>query len=190
MANQLLPVFLKTDILNYLIVGAGNAGEEKLRNLFRHVDGAAVRLVTKEVGNECEDIIQANKGSIQVIKSAFDPKHLEGIDVVIAATNDRSANTYIREEAKKKGLLVNVVDTPDLCDFYLSSVVRIGELKIAISTNGKSPTVAKRIRELLEDVLPDELDELIANLGAYRAQLKGDLDYKIKKLNEITSEFK
>jgi precorrin-2 dehydrogenase/sirohydrochlorin ferrochelatase len=82
--------------------------------------------------------------------------------------------------------LVNIADTPELCDFYLGGIVTKGNLKIAISTNGKSPTAAKRIRQLLEEVLPDELDELLENLNSYRATLKGDFEYKVKAMNEVT----
>jgi precorrin-2 dehydrogenase / sirohydrochlorin ferrochelatase len=73
-----------------------------------------------------------------------------------------------------------------LCDFYLGSIVTKGDLKIAISTNGKSPTFSKRFRMMLEEVLPDELPQVLNNLRTIRDNLKGDFNYKIKKLNEIT----
>ena len=82
---------------------------------------------------------------------------------------------------------MNVADTPDLCDFYLGGIVTKGNLKVAISTNGKSPTAAKRLRQLLEEVLPDELDDLLENLHAYRETLKGDFEYKVKAMNEVTA---
>ena len=81
---------------------------------------------------------------------------------------------------------MNVADTPELCDFYLGGIVTKGNLKVAISTNGKSPTAAKRIRQLLEEVLPEELDDLLDNLNAYRATLKGDFEHKVKAMNEVT----
>src|SRR5205814_906851 len=83
--------------------------------------------------------------------------------------------------------LVNVADTPDLCDFYLGSIVKKGDLKIAISTNGRSPTMAKRVKEVLNDSFPDETQEVLENLSEIRNNLKGDLEMKVKKLNEITS---
>lgn len=190
MANELFPVFLKTDTLRYLIVGGGDAGDEKLRNLLRHVDLPNLKLVSIALNEACQRLVDENPAKIDFIQAEFNEAHLEGVDVVIAATNSRETNLEIRQVAKSKRLLVNVVDTPDLCDFYLSSVVKKGDLKIAISTNGKSPTLSKRMREFLEEALPEEIDELIQNLGAYRDQLKGDLDYKIKKLNEITQGFK
>ena len=88
--------------------------------------------------------------------------------------------------AAQRKILVNVADTPDLCDFYLGSIVQKGSLKIAISTNGKSPTAAKRIKEVLHDALPGELDEVIDNLQKVRNRLNGNFEAKVKKLNSIT----
>jgi precorrin-2 dehydrogenase / sirohydrochlorin ferrochelatase len=83
-----------------------------------------------------------------------------------------------------------VADTPELCDFYLGSIITKGELKIAISTNGKSPTLSKRIREFFEDILPENINDLILNLNEYRKTLKGDFEEKVNKLNELTASFK
>jgi siroheme synthase-like protein len=121
-----------------------------------------------------------------LIARAFKAADLEGIDLVILAINDKETSAKICQEAHKKGLLVNVADTPDLCDFYLSSIVQKGNLKLAISTNGQSPTAAKRIKEMLQDALPEELDAMIDNLHAIRNQLKGNFEEKVKKMNEIT----
>src|SRR6185369_15287108 len=104
----------------------------------------------------------------------------------IVAVNEPSVSGYIRVLAKQKKLLVNVADNPDLCDFYLGSIVQKGNLKIAISTNGKSPTAAKRIKEVLHEALPGELDDVIENLHKVRNKLNGNFEYKVKKLNKLT----
>jgi len=83
---------------------------------------------------------------------------------------------------------VNVADKPELCDFYLGSVVKKGNLKIAISTNGKSPTIAKRLKEMFNEVLPDQLDELLQNMHIIRNKLNGSFTDKINKLNTITRD--
>jgi siroheme synthase-like protein len=83
-------------------------------------------------------------------------------------------------------MLLNIADTPGLCDFYLSSIVQKGDLKIAISTNGKSPTLAKRLKEVFSELFPDELDEVLLNLHTLRDRMKGNLPEKIRKLNELT----
>ena len=82
---------------------------------------------------------------------------------------------------------MNVADTPDLCDFYMGSIVTRGSLKVAISTNGKSPTFAKRFRQVLEEILPHDTDDLLRNLKVIRDRLKGGFEYKVKELNRITS---
>ena len=77
-------------------------------------------------------------------------------------------------------------DTPDLCDFYLGGIVTKGNIKVAISTNGKSPTMAKRLRQFFEAVLPDEIDDLAKNLNQFRKGIKGDFALKVTKLNTLT----
>jgi|SRR6185437_14043868 len=187
--NQLFPVFFRLDQLQLLIVGGGKAGLEKSSFLFKNSDNANVTLVAIEIRDEIRDIAY-NHPHFKLIHREYQTEDLEGIDIVIAATEDHETNLLIRNEAKERGILVNVADTPELCDFYLGSVVKKGDLKIAISTNGKSPTFAKRMRELLEDVLPDNISSVIDNLRTIREKLKGDMEYKIKKMDEITSVLK
>ena len=108
--------------------------------------------------------------------------------MVIAATNNKEVNGKVYRDAKSQKIIVNVADTPALCDFYLGGIVTKGNVKIAISTNGSSPTLAKRLRQFFEDVLPDEIDDLVMNLNAYRVTLGDGLKSKVKKLNTLTQE--
>lgn len=188
--NLLFPTFLRLDKLHTLVVGAGEVGWEKLGMMFRHADNGKIRVVAPEIRPEIQELAKEYAGQIELRFKPFDDTDLEGIDVVIIATADHPLNISVWEKAKAKKILTNVADTPELCDFYLSSVVKKGDLKVAISSNGKSPTLTKRIRELLEDVLPDEIDELLDKLEEIRSQLKDDFEYKVKKLDEITSVFK
>jgi siroheme synthase-like protein len=105
---------------------------------------------------------------------------------VISAVNDLQLSEQIRNDAKQKGKLINAADKPELCDFYLGSIVTKGNLKLAISTNGKSPTVAKRLKEIFNELLPEELDEVLNNIQQIREKLKGDFQNKVNQLNEIT----
>mgnify|MGYP001583593920 FL=1 len=105
---------------------------------------------------------------------------------MIAATGNSELNKLVKHEAEKRNILVNVADTPLLCDFYLGSIVQKGDLKIAISTNGKSPTLAKRLREYFEENLPD-VQDLLENLYSFRNKLRGDFTNKVNVLNELTS---
>jgi len=107
--------------------------------------------------------------------------------VVILATDNPTLHARIKEVAASRHLLCNVADTPHLCDFYLGSIVQKGDLKIAISTNGKSPTMAKRMREFLDDIIPSDIQTLLENLREIRKSIKGDFQDKIRILNEVTS---
>ncbi len=188
--NILFPIFLKPNSLQMLIVGGGGIAYEKLDFLFRHSGGMLIKVVAETFNN---NIVQlANKYTeVQLIQKSFDKTDLLDINLILIATNNNhKVNKEICAEAKKKGIFVNVADTPELCDFYLSSVIKKGDLKIAISSNGKSPTLTKRIREMLEDVLPNNVNELLQNLQEIRNSLKGDFEYKVKELNRITSVFK
>ncbi len=185
--NPLYPIFLKADQLQLLIVGAGNVGFEKLSFLLKSSPDAQVTLVAPEISEEVKTLLANQANRVKVIARIFLPEDVEGKDLIIAATNNRAINEKIRFHAKAKGKLVNVADTPDLCDFYLGAIVTRGHLKVAISTNGKSPTFAKRFRQLLEEVLPEDVNELLHNLRSIRQSLAGDFAYKVKRLNEITA---
>jgi siroheme synthase-like protein len=183
--NKLYPVFLKLEELELLLVGAGNVGLEKLSSLLSNSPEAKITIVAPDIKEEVRRLLQ-NKLSCVLIQRVFEESDLENKDLVILATDNNELHKKIKMLAEKKGILVNVADSPDLCDFYLSSIVQKGNLKIAISTNGKSPTAAKRIKEVLNKALPAELDEVIENLHAVRSKLNGDFEYKVKKLNAIT----
>ncbi|MEM1408166.1 MAG: bifunctional precorrin-2 dehydrogenase/sirohydrochlorin ferrochelatase [Bacteroidota bacterium] len=183
--NTLFPIFLKLDKIKTLIVGGGFVGLEKLEALLKNDTEANVRLIAPEIRDEIWELADEHTG-VRLIQKRFDPTDLRDIDLAILATADRATNHAIRKQAKKKGIITNVADTPDLCDFYLGSTVKKGNLKIGISTNGQSPTFAKRFREVLENILPEDTNELLGNLKKVRDQLKGDFSHKVSELNRIT----
>lgn len=184
--NHLYPIFLKLSQLRVLIVGGGNVATEKLHFLFKSSPDAQVKVVAKEFHQGVKEI--ATQFPLHLLRDAFHPNQLKGIDLVIAATNDHQVNLEVRRAARERHVLVNVADTPALCDFYLGGIVTKGNVKVAISTNGKSPTLAKRIRQFLEELLPEEIDELANNLNQYRRDLKGDFEYKVREMNAITKQ--
>ncbi len=183
--NQLYPVFLKLEQLNILLVGAGNVGLEKLHSLLSNSPQAKITVVAPGVKKEVRELVQKHP-SCTIIERQFQEEDLENKELVILATDNKELHQDITQLANANKILINVADTPELCDFYLGSIVQKGLLKIAISTNGKSPTAAKRIREVLNESLPSELDELISNLNKVRGKLNGNFDYKVKKLNALT----
>ena len=186
--NNLFPVFLKLEELNTLLVGGGNVGLEKLNALLKSSPQARVTVVAPIIRDEIRALAASNH-HIRLIERTFRVKDLQGKDLLVMATDDPQLHSRIRALARKRRLLVNVADTPGLCDFYLGSVVTKGNLKIGISTNGKSPTIAKRIREYLEEAIPDDANALLHNMQAIRERLKGDFADKVKILNDITTSW-
>jgi uncharacterized protein len=183
-SNLLFPVFLKLNQLRLTIIGGGYVAIEKLNAVLSNSPQTKIKLISKTIDPEIETL--AINHSITLIKKEYEASDLENTDLVIAAINDRVVSKQIYQDAKAKGIIINVADTPDLCDFYLGSIVKKGNLKIAISTNGKSPTLAKRLKEMFAELLPEELDELSVNLNSIRNKLAGDFKSKITRLNEIT----
>ncbi|HEX5551898.1 MAG TPA: bifunctional precorrin-2 dehydrogenase/sirohydrochlorin ferrochelatase [Chitinophagaceae bacterium] len=184
--NTLFPVFVKIDHLHTLVVGGGTVGLEKLNALLNNAADAQVMLVARHILPEIKTVAE-HASNVRLAERDFSSCDLYGMDLAIIATNDAVENKRIRDTAKSMRVLVNVADTPDLCDFYLGSIVQKGNIKIAISTNGKSPTVAKRIREVLTEMIPDEMDAVLSNLSEIRMKLKGNFSEKVKQLNKITS---
>jgi siroheme synthase-like protein len=184
--NQLFPVFIKLETIHTLLVGAGPVGLEKLNAILQNSPDANVTIIGLEVLPELNKLANQYE-RVTVLKREFNVSDLDGVDLVVAATNNDDLNQQIRLEADRRNLLVNFADKPDLCNFYLGSVVKKGDLKIAISTNGKSPTIAKRIKEVLNDSLPDEINDTLQNMQALRNTLNGDFASKVKKLNAVTA---
>jgi len=183
--NQLYPIFVKLEQLELLLVGGGNVGLEKIHSLLTNSPEAKITIVAPEIKDDIRKLVYKHP-SCKIIQREFQQEDLNNKDLVILATDKKDLHEEIKTLATEKGILVNVADTPELCDFYLSSIVQKGNLKIAISTNGKSPTAAKRIREVLHDALPGELDDVIENLHKVRSKLNGNFEYKVKKLNKLT----
>ncbi|MEZ0483906.1 precorrin-2 dehydrogenase/sirohydrochlorin ferrochelatase family protein [Fibrella aquatica] len=187
--NTLFPIFVKLDQLQTLIVGGGYVGLEKLTAVLANSPEAPVTLIAPEIRAEIHELAQQHP-AVTLVLGTYQPDYLTDKDIVIVGTNDKAVNRQVQIDCKARKILVNVADTPPLCDFYLSSVVKKGDLKIAISTNGKSPTFAKRLREVLEEMLPESLQETLDNLTAIRKQLTGDFQAKMDRLNEITKVLK
>lgn len=187
MGNNLYPIFLKIENLNVLIVGGGNVAYEKLFFMLKNSPKARIELVAIDIKMVIRKLAAKYPGKINLNERTFQVTDLKNKHLVLAATNDLESTKKIVAAARRRSLLINVADTPDLCDFYLGSIVTRGDLKIAISTNGKSPTFARRFREVLESILPEQTGQLIENLHSIRNNLKGSFADKVKRLNEITT---
>lgn len=186
--NELYPIFLKLHQLNVLIVGGGNVGLEKISFILKSSPNANVEIVATRFLPGIEAL--AEKHGLKLTKGKFKKKMLKKRHLVIACTDDSKVNKSVYELSRKKYLICNIADTPDFCDYYLGGIVTKGNVKIAVSTNGKSPTTAKRLREFFEEIIPDDINKMVENLNEYRKTLKGNFEEKVQKMNEITEALK
>jgi hypothetical protein len=184
--NNLFPVFVKLEKLRLLIVGGGKIGLEKLQTVLQNSPATAISIVATEIGQPVRELANIHP-TIRLLERPYHPSDLESADLVIVAVNDRNVSETVARDAREKGVLVNVADTPDLCDFYLGSVIRKGNLKIAISTNGKSPTIARRLKEELGRLIPEEMEAVLENMHTIRKNLNGDFPERVRRLNDLTS---
>lgn len=184
--NELYPIFLKLEQLKILIVGGGYVAAEKLGFIFKSSPNANITLVADFVRPEVLELIEGKQ--VKVIQRKFRKRDVRGKHLVIAATNNLPVNGKVRTFCRRKKIIVNVADDPKNCDFYMGGIVTKGSLKIGISTNGQSPTLAKRLRQLFEEIFPDEIEELLKNLRVYRDTLPQDFEAKVATLNALTKD--
>jgi len=163
----LFPAFLKLAGRRCLVVGAGPVAEEKIEGLLRA--GAEVRVVAPSATRRIREL--ARKRKIHWHERVFRAPDLGGALLVVAATSSPSLHAQIYRLAQRRGVLCNVVDDPEHCDFYYGSVVRRGELQIAISTGGHSPALAQRLRKEMEKKFGAEYKEWLKELGKIRKRL-------------------
>jgi len=182
--NNLYPIFLKAKSLNVLIIGGGNVAEEKLTFLLKSSPDAHVTMVSPMFRKDT--ITLAKKGCVTLVDDVYNKKYLFGKHMVVATTDIPEVNVQVWKDCRAEAKLVNVADNPPYCDFYMGGIVTKGNVKVAISTNGKSPTTAKRLRQFFEDVIPENVDDLVKNLNEYRKTIKGDFEEKVETLNEFT----
>jgi precorrin-2 dehydrogenase / sirohydrochlorin ferrochelatase len=175
--TSLFPMFMKLEGRQVLVVGAGKVGEQKIEGLLE--TGAHIRVVSLDATTAVHE--WAREGTIELALRAFLPQDLDRAFLAVIATSSRALNERIYNEAQIRRVLCNVVDVPDLCDFYYPSVVRRGDLQIAVSTAGQSPSLAQKIRQQLEKQFGPAYAAWVAELGETRKLiLASDLDRERK----------
>ena len=182
--NELYPIFLKVSELEVLVIGGGNVGLEKLTFLLKSSPNAKITVVAIDFLPEL--IALAKKHNLEIIEAAYHISFLNGKHIVIATTDNIAVNIQVYQDCKQRNILVNVADNPPYCDFYMGAIVTKGNIKIAISTNGKSPTLAKRLRQFFEEVIPDNINELAENINSYRKTTGNKFSEKVTALNQLT----
>lgn len=160
------PVLLDISGKLCVVIGGGSVAERKVRALLE--SEAVVRLVSPEVTGELSFL--ADQGRIEWRKSSYSGDDLDGALLVFAATDNRDVQELVSRHAVENGQLLNVVDDPERCSFHVPATVRRGDLTLAVSTNGKSPAVAARIRQQLESQFGSEYETLLQVMAMVREQ--------------------
>ena len=181
--TSLFPMFMKLASRQCLVVGAGKVGEPKIEGLLE--TGAIIRVVSLDASPAVREWARA--GRIELELRTFVPDDLAGAFLAVVATSSRNLNERIYHEAQRRGVLCNVVDVPDLCDFFYPSIVRRGDLQIAVSTAGKSPSLAQRIRKQLEKQFGPGYATWVAELGETRKHILASSLDKERKLDLLHS---
>ncbi len=181
--SSLFPMFMKLAGKHCLVVGAGKVGEPKIGGLLE--TGAIIQVVSINMSDQVEQWAEAGKIDLQ--RRPYRPFDLDGMFLAIIATASNNLNQSIYREAQQRGVLCNVVDVPEYCDFFYPSVVRRGDLQIAISTAGQSPSLAQKLRQQLEKQFGPHYAGWVEELGETRRLiLASDLE-KERKLDLLHS---
>jgi len=180
---SLFPMFMKLTGKPCLVVGAGKVGEPKIGGLLD--TGARIHVVATQASPTVRE--WANAGKIDLELRAFSPDDLAGKFLAVVATSSETLNRQIYREAQRRGVLCNVVDVPDLCDFFYPAVVQRGDLQIAISTAGQSPSLAQKLRKQLERQFGEGYTEWVAQLGETRRLILASELEKERKLELLHS---
>lgn len=184
--SELLPLFLKLDGRSALVVGAGPMAALRVNQLLKA--GATVTVVSPKVGAEVEEMAKA--GSIILVNRTFQRNDLSRrYFIVIGATNDPETQETVFEEAERQGILCNVVDSPGRSNFYTPAVVERGDLKIAISTSGRSPSLAGKLRQYLEEAIPENAADLTQTVGLLRSKLRLEIPGDLATQKKLVDDF-
>ncbi len=161
------PIFIDLQGKKVIVVGGGTVAQRKIETLLEY--GAAIHVIARQLTPTLNEYVE--EGKMKLLGREFRESYLNGAFVVIAATDDPLMNRQISENAREKGLLVNAVDQPSDCNFIVPSILRRGDLLIAVSTSGKSPALAKKVRETLEKKFGSEYELLLILMGHLRKEI-------------------
>jgi precorrin-2 dehydrogenase / sirohydrochlorin ferrochelatase len=161
------PIFVDLSGRKAVVIGGGAVAQRKIKDLLEY--GAVVHVISRDLTPELHDLL--SRGDIRLLSGDFDESHIEGACIVTAATNDKALNRRISEAAKSRNILVNVVDQPEECSFIVPSMIKRGSLLIAVSTSGKSPALAKKIRETLSVEFGKEYGYFLNIMAGIRKRL-------------------
>jgi precorrin-2 dehydrogenase/sirohydrochlorin ferrochelatase len=162
------PVFLDIAGKPVIVIGGGNIAHQKVVGLLKA--GADVTVVSPELNHEMATL--SDGGSFRHLKRDYEPGDLDGYTLAFVATDDRSVNSTVADEGKSRKVWVNAVDDPPYCDFIMPGIAQKGDLIIAISTSGRSPAMARKMREEIEEFLTEDYAAMLELAAEVRAELR------------------
>ncbi|SET24411.1 precorrin-2 dehydrogenase / sirohydrochlorin ferrochelatase [Natronincola peptidivorans] len=182
------PIMLNIKGKSCTVVGGGLVAERKVKALLEH--GAIVKVISPQLTEGLKSLVK--KGKLQYEKKPYETGDLTGSCLVYAVTDDKSINKKCKEEAEAKQILINIGDAPDSSDFILPAAVKRGSLTIAISTEGKSPALSRRIKEQIEDTYTEDYGEILDTLGEIREKALEEIasiEDRKKLFHQLVQEF-
>jgi siroheme synthase-like protein len=162
------PLFVNITGRNCIVVGGGDVAERKVNSLLEH--GASVTVISSQINDGLAHL--AKEGKIEVSARDYQYGDLQSAFIAVAATDETDINHNVASEGNQRGILINVVDDPEHSDFIVPSLIRRGDISIAISTSGKSPALSKKLRTILEDNFTQEYASLVQLISEVRQELK------------------
>lgn len=179
--DNLYPVFIELHHRACVVVGGGSVAERKVQALLEA--GADVTVVSPAITPVLQEL--ARTGALQHVNRDREDGDLEGSFLVVAATGDAAVNRAVSAEARERNMLVNVVDVPELCNFFVPAVCRRGDLQIAVSTSGRAPALARAIGRRLEKLIPSAIAEDIKTLAARRRTHRQNRTLSLQQRSEL-----
>jgi len=172
---KLYPVMLNMSGKLAVIIGGGDVA---VRKLLDSIDaGADIKIISPEFNDDIIKTSESFKDRVVLVKRKYEKNDLNGAMLVFSATNNPDVNREIFNEAKEKNILINAVDDPPNCSFYIPSFIRKGDLLLSISTSGASPAMAARLRREMEQHIPENIEIILERLNKARTLLKEDKNF-------------
>ena len=162
------PVFLDLQGKPVIVIGGGRIAHQKMENLLKA--GANVTVVSPELNPEMTDLSAGRR--FRYIQRDYRAGDIDGYVIVFVATDDRAINAVVTQEGRSKGIWVNSVDDPPNCDFIMPGIAQRGDLTVAVSTAGRSPAMARKMREEMEAFLTEDWVAMLELAAEVRAELR------------------